>query len=543
MEADGSLCSMSCRLSNFMRKSILLFLFSGLVALRLIGQTVPVNVQKTPGTNSITGSLVIGAGKTLSASGGGSIAATTVPPSGITTGVIPIANIASGTPDGTKFVADDGTLKVPSGGSGTVTHTGSLTVNQVVVGNGTADAKILAAGSNGQVLIMTSGVPAWGAGGSGSPGGSNTQLQYNNSGAFGGISGATTNGTMTTFTGGNLIATSPKIITDISDINGNELLKVTATSSAVNEFTIANAATGSGPTLSATGGDTDVNITISPKGAGTFQVAKKVYFGDAIDTSASVRDFNVISTTGGIALLRTGSASPFMELISRATATGSDIAYWDIYANSNSSNADDLTFRSRTATNDNVLRLTKTIVSVLPTTTSTSTTTGALVVAGGVGIAENLNVGGTFSPSQTSGLVGTTTNNDANAGSVGEYAHSEVPIGSPVSLTTTTGANITSLSLTAGDWEVSGNINFSASTATVTGTSGGITATTGTVPTDGTEVYSGVQVTLLSETDSVTIPPKRFSLSGTTTVYLVGKSTFSAGSVGGFGAIKARRVR
>lgn len=70
-----------------------------------------------------------------------------------------------------------------------------------------------------------------------------------------------------TFTGVNIF-TSPKILTDISDTNGNELFKVTATASAINEFTIANAATGSGPTLSATGGDTDVSITITPKGAG-----------------------------------------------------------------------------------------------------------------------------------------------------------------------------------------------------------------------------------------------------------------------------------
>lgn len=37
------------------------------------------------------------------------------------------------------------------------------------------------------------------------PGGSNTQIQYNNSGAFGGVSGMTTNGTNTTFAGGSLI--------------------------------------------------------------------------------------------------------------------------------------------------------------------------------------------------------------------------------------------------------------------------------------------------------------------------------------------------
>ena len=45
-----------------------------------------------------------------------------------------------------------------------------------------------------------------GGGGSGSPGGLTTQLQYNNAGSFGGISGATTNGTAVTYTTGNLIA-------------------------------------------------------------------------------------------------------------------------------------------------------------------------------------------------------------------------------------------------------------------------------------------------------------------------------------------------
>ena len=47
----------------------------------------------------------------------------------------------------------------------------------------------------------------------------------------------------------NKTLTSPKIGTSILDTNGNELALLTATGSAVNEFTIANAATGSGPTL------------------------------------------------------------------------------------------------------------------------------------------------------------------------------------------------------------------------------------------------------------------------------------------------------
>lgn len=45
--------------------------------------------------------------------------------------------------------------------------------------------------TTGRILTDTTG-------GSGSPGGSNTQVQYNNAGAFGGITGATTNGTTLT---------------------------------------------------------------------------------------------------------------------------------------------------------------------------------------------------------------------------------------------------------------------------------------------------------------------------------------------------------
>ena len=72
-----------------------------------------------------------------------------------------------------------------------------------------------------------------------------------------------------TFTAtGTTSLTSPKIVTQISDTNGNELLKVTATASAINELTLANAAAGSNPVLSATGGDTNIGITLTSKGTG-----------------------------------------------------------------------------------------------------------------------------------------------------------------------------------------------------------------------------------------------------------------------------------
>ena len=68
----------------------------------------------------------------------------------------------------------------------------------------------------------------------------------------------------------NKTLTAPKIGTSILDTNGNELALLTATGSAVNEFTLANAASGAGPTLSSTG-ETNVDININPKGTGTLK--------------------------------------------------------------------------------------------------------------------------------------------------------------------------------------------------------------------------------------------------------------------------------
>ena len=54
------------------------------------------------------------------------------------------------------------------------------------------------------------------------------------------------------------------------DTNGNELFGLTATGSAVNELTVANAATGNNPTISATGGDANIGIDFVTKGTGVF---------------------------------------------------------------------------------------------------------------------------------------------------------------------------------------------------------------------------------------------------------------------------------
>ena len=72
--------------------------------------------------------------------------------------------------------------------------------------------------------------------------------------------------------GGNLDTNSFMIDFDddhgIRDENGNEQLQFQTTASAVNHFDITNAATGNSPTISAVGGDSNIALTLVPKGTG-----------------------------------------------------------------------------------------------------------------------------------------------------------------------------------------------------------------------------------------------------------------------------------
>ena len=146
----------------------------------------------------------------------------------------------------------------------------------------------------------------------------------------------------------------------------------------------------------------------------------------------------------------------------------------------------------------------------------------------------------TFSPT-TGGIVGTTTNDSAGAGKVGQYVSSNVLAGSAVNLSNTTPADITSISLSAGDWDVTGNILFIAS---VTGSS---TYQLWANTVSATAPDESLQNTIL-ETGSFTsgsgtnIPPLRVSAAAPVTVYLSAIASFS-GTASGCGGIYARRVR
>ena len=99
--------------------------------------------------------------------------------------------------------------------------------------------------------------------------------------------GRATTDTLTNKTLTSPILNTPKIGTSINDTTGNEVIKITATGSAVNELTIANGASTTGPTLSATGGGANLNIIMTPKGTGSVELNKAAFSSSTITANGA----------------------------------------------------------------------------------------------------------------------------------------------------------------------------------------------------------------------------------------------------------------
>jgi len=166
-------------------------------------------------------------------------------------------------------------------------------------------------------------------------------------------------------------------------------------------------------------------------------------------------------------------------------------------------------------------------------------TTSAALVTPTLGAATATSI--TFSPT-TGGIVGTTTNNNASAGYVGEYVSNAAY---NVAVNTATATDITTISLTAGDWDVWGELFFGGSITYYTIFYGWISTTSATSPGSG---FGVIKITTLASSLTSFEGPiaiQRFSLATTTTIYLSCNPTYvgSAGSSSLNGFIQARRVR
>jgi hypothetical protein len=148
---------------------------------------------------------------------------------------------------------------------------------------------------------------------------------------------------------------------------------------------------------------------------------------------------------------------------------------------------------------------------------------------------------GTVTGAYTRGqIVGTNTNDNASAGNFGEYHSCTALSSAPVALTSGTSANLCSISVTAGDWQACGAVGFSGTPTGVTYTIGSINTTSATRPPEGVEAeYLNNSATRGRYSTGCT----RFSLTSTTSIYLIATELFSGGSDGGVGELEVWRER
>lgn len=179
--------------------------------------------------------------------------------------------------------------------------------------------------------------------------------------------------------------------------------------------------------------------------------------------------------------------------------------------------------------------------SVGGTTASSGRFTSLTVTTGGAGITGGLTMAsGAITPVSTTGIAGTTTNDSAAAGAFGEYQTANT---AGVALTNGVPANATSISLTAGDWDVEGVVQFSpAGTTQFTQLIIGISATSATFGALGT--FTTLQHAFTTgASNTIPTPVVRLSLAATTTVYVVAQAGFTVSTMSASGFIRARRVR
>jgi len=342
-----------------------------------------------------------------------------------------------------------------------------------------------------------------------------------------------------TGTGNFVGSTSPTLVTPTLGV-------ATATSITAGNINIA--------TNSIISSNTNGNIDLIPNGTGA------VLFYSA--TSAQAASQGTVQTTGlagsGSYVAASyfngaGSSSTFWAYKSRSTTPGSFVAVQtnDTIGRQLFFGDDGAAFQQVAAM---VVQAVGTISSgVVPGFITIQTANPSGVLTNALTISQNQLVtvaainASSLTFSSTSEIIGTTTNNNAAAGSVGEFVSSVIANASAVSLSNNTSRTVTSISLTAGDWDLHGNISLNGGATTLLQYSSGNINTADNIgdPSLWNGPSLGVTgVAVFAENQyGYQVPYTRISLSGTTTVYLVVIAGFTTSTCTASGGIFARRVR
>ena len=137
-------------------------------------------------------------------------------------------------------------------------------------------------------------------------------------------------------------------------------------------------------------------------------------------------------------------------------------------------------------------------------------------------------------------LLGTTTNDSAVAGYTGEFISSQILQASAVNIPNATDTNVTSISVSAGDFDIWGNTTLIASGGSFTSVGSWISVTSATTP--DISLYNSFQAAAFTII-GLNAPFVRISVPSLTTVYLSARANFGAGTATVMGGIFARRAR
>ena len=241
-------------------------------------------------------------------------------------------NIA-GSAQTTTLVMSDAALS--NARNAVIKLTGTITGNQIVtVPDGIEKTYIIANGTTGAFTVQFKTVSGTGVTFSATDKSTKQFFVDGTNVVDTGYGDVTLTGTQTLT---NKTLTTP-VIAQINDANGNEELKFTATASAVNEITITNAATGTRPDLSVTGGDTNIGLSITTKGTGLVLFNDGAYNAEATLTDGATITWDVGTspvakvTLGGartISAPTNGATGQFISLAVIQDATGSRTLTWN----------------------------------------------------------------------------------------------------------------------------------------------------------------------------------------------------------------------
>jgi hypothetical protein len=233
--------------------------------------------------------------------------------------------------------------------------------------------------------------------------------------------------------------------------------------------------------------------------------------------SYSIFNIGVISNTTPITTAGTGSASLINSQITSGSASAISIG-------AGTSMLIDLTYIS-------------------------STNTNAITGAGTCnfsGISYNAAAGATFVnnvTTQSGGTIqGIAAGNNPTAGYIGEQIRSYLPVGSAVTFSTSVIKEITTITLSAGVWDISAiaQINYTGvSTSTLAGIS---TTSTTFAPNNLGDNVNASSFSLTGDTVTCVIPAFRVAISTSTSYFMNASATFSTGAATGYGRISATRV-